>query len=329
MTTTVPDDRAAARTSAGTERMWTARLRNGVLGQLPPEKLLPDEQPAYVCSWIYVFGVLTIAALVVILASGCVLAFEGPQWYHGSAVGHFFNSLHFWSVQLFFFTMVIHLWGKFWMAAWRGRRVATWVTGVVAFLASIGTAFTGYVVQTNFDSQWIASEAKDGLNSVGIGAWFNVLNVGQALLVHVVLLPLVLGVIVVWHVLLVRRRGVVPPIDHPDPPDLQAWRGRSQTALRHRQGVRHRADRGQPAHDRSLGGSSVRRTRRRSGSRTGPRRRRPTSSPPPRPSSTAPAARRATARPMSTSRAPGSTSARSGCRSGRASGSRWTPRRTS
>jgi ubiquinol-cytochrome c reductase cytochrome b subunit len=28
---------------------------------------------------------------------------------------------------------------------------------------------------------------------------------------HIVLLPLVLGALAVWHVLLVRRRGVVPP----------------------------------------------------------------------------------------------------------------------
>ena len=31
------------------------------------------------------------------------------------------------------------------------------------------------------------------------------------LLFHVILFPLILGVLVVWHVLLVRRRGVVPP----------------------------------------------------------------------------------------------------------------------
>jgi hypothetical protein len=63
----------------------------------------------------------------------------------------------------------------------------------------------------NFDSQWITTQAKDGLNSVGVGAWFNVLDYGQMLLFHVILLPLVLGVLVVWHVLLVRHRGVVPP----------------------------------------------------------------------------------------------------------------------
>ncbi len=194
-------------------RMWTARLRHAWLAKLPPEKLLPDRQPAYVASWMYVFGVLTIAAFLVVLGSGLVLAFGGPAWYHTSSLGLFTNSTHFWSVQLFFVFMVVHLWGKFWMAAWRGRRAMTWITGGIAFLASIGTAFTGYLVQSNFDSQWISFEAKDGLNAVGIGAFFNVTNMGQALLLHACLLPLVVGAIAVWHVLLVRRHGVVPPMD--------------------------------------------------------------------------------------------------------------------
>jgi ubiquinol-cytochrome c reductase cytochrome b subunit len=203
--------------SAPDEGMWTARLRERATAALPPEQLLPDRQPSYVASWIYMFGVLTLAALLIVLASGFILALEGPQWYHVSGVGLFINSLHLWSVELFFFTMVIHLWGKFFMAAWRGRRAMTWVTGAVAFLGSIATAFTGYLVQSNFDSQWISTQAKDGLNSVGVGAWFNVLNYGQMLLFHVVLLPLVLGLLVIWHVLLVRRRGVVPPFDESPP----------------------------------------------------------------------------------------------------------------
>jgi ubiquinol-cytochrome c reductase cytochrome b subunit len=89
----------------------------------------------------------------------------------------------------------------------------TWITGVIAFLASIGTAFTGYLSQSNFDSQWISFEGKDGLNTVGVGAFFNVTNYGQMLLIHACLMPLVVGFLVVWHVLLVRRRGVVPPLE--------------------------------------------------------------------------------------------------------------------
>jgi quinol---cytochrome c reductase cytochrome b subunit, bacillus type len=190
---------------------WTGGLRRFWLRTLPPEQMLPDSQPAYVASWIYVFGVLTLSALLVVLISGALLALKGPSWWHFSATGHYVNSLHLWSVELFMFFMVIHLWGKFFMAAWRGRRAMTWITGAVAFLASVGTAFTGYLVQQNFDSQWISTQAKDGLNAAGVGSFFNVLDFGQMLMWHILLLPLVLGLLTIWHILLVRRRGVVTP----------------------------------------------------------------------------------------------------------------------
>ncbi|WP_200956903.1 cytochrome b N-terminal domain-containing protein [Phycicoccus sp. Root563] len=204
-----------ARTSRSRDS-WTVALRDRIEHTVPPGQALPDRQPEYVSSWIYVFGVLTLAALAVIVATGCVLAVGGSAWWHVSSLGHFVNSLHLWSVELFFAFMVVHLWGKFWMAAWRGNRLLTWVTGVVAFVTSIGTAFTGYLSQSNFDSQWISAEAKDGINSIGVGAWFNVLNPGQMLLWHVVLLPLAVGAITALHVVLVRRHGVVPPIDARD-----------------------------------------------------------------------------------------------------------------
>jgi hypothetical protein len=195
---------------------WTGHARRWLLRRLPPDKLLPEGQPSYVASWIYVFGMGAIASLIFVVASGIVLSLNGPAWYHVSALGHFVNSTHLWSVELLFLTMVVHLWGKYWMAAWRGGRALTWMTGVVAFLASIGAAFTGYLLQTNFDSQWIAFEAKDALNAVGVGAWFNVADLGQIFTWHIVLLPLAVGAVVALHVLLVRVHGVVPPIDAAD-----------------------------------------------------------------------------------------------------------------
>jgi len=190
---------------------WTAKLRATAVEAFPPARILPDRQPAYVASALYVFGVLTMAALSIVILTGLVLAVMGPTWWHVSSTGLFVNSLHLWSVEAFFFFMVIHLWGKFFMAAWRGRRRLTWVTGVVSFLVSVGAAFTGYLSQQNFDSQWISTQAKDGINSTGAGAVFNVLNFGQMLMWHIVLLPLVVVAIVGIHLLMVRRRGVVPP----------------------------------------------------------------------------------------------------------------------
>ncbi len=192
---------------------WTTRVREAAVKALPPEKLLPDGQPTYVASWIYVFGVASIAALVVLITSGSILALKGPAWWHQTSIGHFFNSVHMWSVELFFFVMVVHLWGKYWMAAWRGGRARVWMTGAVTFLVAVPTALTGYVSQQNFDAQWIATQAKDGLNSVGVGAFFNVTDFGQMYSYHVLLLPVAVVALVVAHVLLVRRHGVVPPFE--------------------------------------------------------------------------------------------------------------------
>jgi hypothetical protein len=221
-----PDPPPAEAASADAD-MWTAGVRNRALRLLPPGKLLPDRQPAYVASWIYVFGVASLAALGMAIVSGLVIAIGGVDWWHTNPVGHFFNSMHLWSVELFMALIVIHLWGKFWMAAWRGRRTMTWITGVVAFLASILECFTGYLSQQNFDSQWISTSGKDAFNSVGVGAFFNLMNFGQMLLWHVVLIPIVLIAIVGAHVLLVRMRGVVHPIDaHKAEGTSGSWRQR-------------------------------------------------------------------------------------------------------
>jgi Cytochrome b subunit of the bc complex len=192
---------------------WTLAIRHFLERRLPLRHLLPDRQPFYVGSWVYVFGVVAIAGLIWVVGSGVVLAFFGPQWWHQSGVGRFVNSLHLWSVQVFFVFMVLHLWGQYFMAGWRDGRAATWMVGVVIFAVSIVTAFTGFVSQQNFAGQWIAVNAKDATNSAGIGSFFNVLNFGQMYGLHIMLLPVLVTTLVVAHIVLVRMHGVVRPIE--------------------------------------------------------------------------------------------------------------------
>ncbi len=189
----------------------TKRAQERLAESLPYEELLPYEQPSYVHSYVYLFGVASLASFILLIATGVVLSVFGPQWWHFSVVGHFFNSLHFWSVQAFFFFMVVHLWATFFQGAWRDGRGLTWVVGVITFLASIVTAFTGYVSQQNFDGQWIAVQGKDAMNSVGVGAFFNVLNFGQMYGFHIFVLPLVVAGLIGIHLTMVRLRGVVKP----------------------------------------------------------------------------------------------------------------------
>jgi quinol-cytochrome oxidoreductase complex cytochrome b subunit len=189
----------------------TQELQERLSETLPYEELLPAEQPAYVHSYVYLFGIATAVSFLLLIASGIILAVFGPQWWHTSDVGHFFNSIHFWSVQAFFFFMVVHLWTAFFQGAWRDGRGLTWVSGVITFTVSILTAFTGYLSQQNFDAQWIAVQGKDALNAAGVGAFFDVLNFGQMYGFHIVILPFAVGLLISAHLLMVRLRGVVRP----------------------------------------------------------------------------------------------------------------------
>jgi Cytochrome b(N-terminal)/b6/petB len=191
---------------------WTSRLRGALSRAWPAQQLLPDKQPAFVASWMYIFGVGAIAALLWIIGSGVILVIFGPTWWHVNSTGRFVNSIHFWSVQIFFACTVLHLWGQYFMAGWRHGRGRTWVVGVAIFAVAIVAGFTGYLSQQNFDAQWIALNAKDAVNSTGMGSFFNVLDYGQMFGLHVMLVPLALVSLVVIHILLVRLKGVVRPI---------------------------------------------------------------------------------------------------------------------
>jgi hypothetical protein len=189
----------------------TTSIRERMRTWMPLEDLLPDQLPAFVRSPAYFFGVITLSSLVLLIVTGIVLAAFGPQWWHDNPVGHFVNSLHYWCAEAFFFSLTLHLWTEFFKAAWRHGRKLTWVVGAITFIAAIGTAFTGYLSQTNFDAQWIAVQGKDALNAIGIGAFFNLMNFGQMYGFHVVILPLLLVFLVGLHLLQVRIRGVVRP----------------------------------------------------------------------------------------------------------------------
>ena len=189
----------------------TTWIRERVRRWMPLEDLLPDHLPAFVRSPAYFFGVVSLSSLVLLILTGILLAAFGPQWWHDNAIGHFVNSLHFWCAELFFFSMTLHLWVAFFKGAWRHGRGLTWVSGAILFLAAIGTAFTGYLSMTNFSAQWIAAQGKDALNSIGIGAFFNLLNFGQMYGFHIVILPLLVVLLVGMHLLLVRIRGIVRP----------------------------------------------------------------------------------------------------------------------
>jgi quinol-cytochrome oxidoreductase complex cytochrome b subunit len=191
----------------------TRETQSLLADNLSLEDALPTQMPVYVNSIVYLFGATILSALSALIATGVVMCVFGPGWYHGSRVGHFVNSLHFWSVQVFFAALVLHLASKYLMAAWRDGRWKTWMVGALAFGLAVFTGLTGFLSQTNWDSQWIAVQAKDALNAMGVGAFFNTMDTGQALTLHVAVLPLLLVLLVAVHLFLIRREGPVKPLE--------------------------------------------------------------------------------------------------------------------
>jgi quinol-cytochrome oxidoreductase complex cytochrome b subunit len=87
---------------------------------------------------------------------------------------------------------------------------------LLTFGVAVFAGLTGYLSQTNFNSQWASVQAKDAMNSVGIGAFFNTMNLGQVVTLHVAVLPAIVVLLVGVHLFFIRRDGPVLPIGERD-----------------------------------------------------------------------------------------------------------------
>jgi ubiquinol-cytochrome c reductase cytochrome b subunit len=175
------------------------------------EDALPTRMPVYVNSFGYFFGTMAISALAVIIGTGVVLAVFGPGWWHVSSVGRFINAMHFWSVEVFYFSLIPHILFKFFTAAWRDGRLRTWVIGWLTFIVSIFSGISGTLLQENWDAQWNAQQGKDSFNALGL-AWMHMLNYAQDLTLHVVVFSGLIMVFAASHLFAVRSESPVRPI---------------------------------------------------------------------------------------------------------------------
>ena len=192
--------------------------------RLPYEELFPDRLPFYVSSLVYSFGALTLGSFVMLIVSGLVMVANGPLWWQSSSFGLFMHAVHFWSAQAFFFFLLLHLTSQFFMGSWREGRILTWMVGVLTFGLAVVEAFLGYLSRGDFFSQWNQVQGKDAFNAIGAGAWLNLLNNGQIYGLHISVLPAVLIILVGVHLVLVRSKGLVPPMA-PDPGEEGASAG--------------------------------------------------------------------------------------------------------
>lgn len=190
--------------------MGITELRQEIVGRVKPHAVVIDGHPSRLAFWSDVFGLLALAALVATIVSGGILALQGTSWLYFSTASHYARSLHFWMRQLFLTLVVVHLLGEMFIAMLRQRRIASWVTGIGALVASVGMMFTGYLVLPNAGSEWVPSAPNGGHSLIGIGVFFHSLNISRSASLLMGMWSLVFGVFLIWHFILVHRQPARP-----------------------------------------------------------------------------------------------------------------------
>ncbi len=167
--------------------------------------------PAYANKFFYSLGFLAMVTFVLLVISGLIMVFFGPNWWLTANVGIFVRSIHLWAAQAFIVFIILHLIIVFLTSGFKGPRKLTWVLGALMFFFALFEAEFGYGLRDDFSSQWRTLSAADFYNGSGLGAFINNLNYAQIYGIHIVLIPLIILVLLASHYLLVKVRGLAKP----------------------------------------------------------------------------------------------------------------------
>ena len=170
-----------------------------------------QEVPAYANKFIYSLGFLSMTCFVILLGTGIIMTFFGPNWWLLHGIGQYIRSIHLWATQAFVLFIILHLLVVFFGSGFKKPRRLTWVIGALMFLFVMAEAEFGYVLRGDYSSQWRSLQGADFYNGSGIGRWIDSLNYSQIFGVHTVVIPLLILSLLFLHYLLVKFLGIAKP----------------------------------------------------------------------------------------------------------------------
>jgi ubiquinol-cytochrome c reductase cytochrome b subunit len=193
--------------------------------------LLDRPVPGNLTVW-HTLGSATLAVFMVQVVTGVVLAMyysPSPDHAHESirylervvASGAVVRGIHHWGASAMVVLAVAHMIRVFTMGAYKYPREINWLLGVALLFLVLGFGFTGYLLPWDQKAYWATAVGTNiaGTTPIIGGALVTLLRgesqQGAATLarfysLHVLLLPILFGLIVGLHLFLVVRQGVAP-----------------------------------------------------------------------------------------------------------------------
>ena len=183
--------------------------------------------PAHV-NFFYCFGGLSLFLIILQLGSGAfMLLFYIPEpagaWqsivYLSNEVpmGWLFRNMHRWTSTILLATVISHMIIVFYLKAYQSPRHFTWLTGVLQLLVVFLLVATGLILPWDWRSYWSFAMWLDY-----VGTWaggdhiknrlLDAFTLDVAYVTHVIAIPLVLGVLLIFHFRMVRRYGISAPL---------------------------------------------------------------------------------------------------------------------
>ena len=175
------------------------------------KRLMIEDVPAYANKFLYSLGFLSMTSFVLLLISGVVMVFFGPDWWFTDKTGIFTRSIHLWAVQALVILIILHGTIVLFTSGFKAPRRLTWVVGVLMFFFVLAEAEFGYVLRDDFSSQWRSLQGADLYNGSGLGRFLNNLNYAQVYGIHIVFIPFILLGLLSLHYLLIKMRGIAKP----------------------------------------------------------------------------------------------------------------------
>ncbi len=189
-----------------------------------------EEVPASI-GWRNTLGSVAGALMLVQIVTGILItiyyvphpeaAYESLEWMAKNVtLGAFTRSLHYWGASFAVVAVFVHMCRIVFTGAYRTPREMNWITGLALFGVVITLAYTGQLLPFNQMGYWAGTVGIEIASAAPIvgpdirklmmgGDTVGAMTLTRFYVLHIVVLPLLLGGLVVAHLYLLRRHGAM------------------------------------------------------------------------------------------------------------------------